>query len=355
MTTSSYQRPTPTDLLSRIQADLEGTVTGITARLRRRFEYGLARAHMGVAHGLHGHLAWIARQIFPDLGNDDAVLRYATIFLEVPRAPAGAATGSGQVTGTGGDLTAGTQLVRPSDSSLYTVDATLSSVTTAQTVAFTAVTPGAAASIQSGDVLQLASPVANIDSDIGTPTAVAAGTDIETIPSVLDRLLDELQTPSRGGAPGDHVAWARQVSGVTRAWEYTFSTHPLNVPLGETHVFFVVDGHPTSLIPDSGTVAAVQAYVQAKSGSLVTVYAPTEVPYDYAASVTPTSAHTAVQAEVADMILRDAVPGGTILVSRLNEAISTASGETDHTISSPTGDVLHAYGELATAGTPTLS
>jgi uncharacterized phage protein gp47/JayE len=63
----------------------------------------------------------------------------------------------------------------------------------------------------------------------------------------------------------------------------------------------------------------------------------------------------AVAAELADLLRREAEPGGTILVSHLREAISIAVGETNHVLSSPAADVTHATGQIATLGTITWS
>ena len=61
----------------------------------------------------------------------------------------------------------------------------------------------------------------------------------------------------------------------------------------------------------------------------------------------------AVTAELQDMITRDAIPGGTILYSHIMEAISIATGETDHVLVSPAANVTHATYEIAVMGTIT--
>ena len=50
------------------------------------------------------------------------------------------------------------------------------------------------------------------------------------------------------------------------------------------------------------------------------------------------------------MHVRDAIPGGTLLVSHMREAISIAAGENDHALVSPAGNVTCLPGELATFG-----
>ena len=83
-----------------------------------------------------------------------------------------------------------------------------------------------------------------------------------------------------------------------------------------------------------------------------TVYAPVAVALDFTIQLVPNTAlvQAAVQAELEDMLRRDSAPGGTILISKINEAISLADGETDHTVTVPAGNVVHLANEIATMG-----
>jgi uncharacterized phage protein gp47/JayE len=56
-----------------------------------------------------------------------------------------------------------------------------------------------------------------------------------------------------------------------------------------------------------------------------------------------------------DLIDRDSAPGGTILISRLREAVSLAAGEDNNQIVTPTVDVTCAAGHMAILGTITFS
>ena len=87
----------------------------------------------------------------------------------------------------------------------------------------------------------------------------------------------------------------------------------------------------------------------------VTVFAPTAVPMNFTIELTPSDATTkaAVIAELEDLILREAEPGGTILLSHINEAISLAAGETDHILTVPSADVTVTTTQISTMGTVT--
>ena len=82
------------------------------------------------------------------------------------------------------------------------------------------------------------------------------------------------------------------------------------------------------------------------------VVAPTAVPLNFTIAVTPNTAavKAAVEAELRDLIRREAVPGGTLLLSHIREAISLAAGETNYTMTAPSADVALTLGQLTTFG-----
>jgi uncharacterized phage protein gp47/JayE len=142
------------------------------------------------------------------------------------------------------------------------------------------------------------------------------------------------------------------VAGTTRAWEY-----PNVDGLGTVAVRFVQDDDPVSILPSAGEVATMQTYIDGKAPVTadVTVYAPTQKTLNMTISITPDTAavRAAVEAELEDLILREGDPGATLLLSQLNEAVSIAAGETDHTITVPAANVTHAVGEMPKLGTIT--
>jgi uncharacterized phage protein gp47/JayE len=86
------------------------------------------------------------------------------------------------------------------------------------------------------------------------------------------------------------------------------------------------------------------------------VLAPTAVPLNFTISglLPATSAvQAAVVAELQDLLLREAVPGGTLLLSHIRAAISAAAGEDDFVLTAPTANVVHTIGNMAILGTVT--
>jgi uncharacterized phage protein gp47/JayE len=144
------------------------------------------------------------------------------------------------------------------------------------------------------------------------------------------------------------VNWALAVPGVTRAWVY-----PLEMGGGTVSVRFVRD-NDASIIPDAAEVQAVKDYIDARRPVTADLYvvAPTPVTLNFSIHLTPNSAavKAAVEAELRDLLLREAAPGVTLLISHIREAVSTAAGETDNVVVSPTADQVYTTGQMPVFG-----
>ena len=350
-----FERPTLQQLIDRIRSDIEARLPGADAFLRRTYENVTAAAQAAVAHGLHGHLLFLSRQIIPDTAIAEFMTRWADIY-GITRVDATQAQGPLDVTGVNTTvMPAGTTWNR-SDGVSYTTDADATIVAGVATAALTAVAAGVDGNSDAGQTLTIATPIAGIDST-GTVGSggIINGVDVETDDSLLARLLLRLSSPPKGGGPGDYEQEALKVAGVTRAWEL-----PFNRGVGTVDVTFMVDNDPISAIPDAGDVAAVQAQIDAfapvTADSLV--FAPTGVTQNIVlSSLTPNTVavQDAVTAELEDLWFRKANPIAIdILLSQINEAISIAAGEEDHVLTTPAADVANPQGSISVLGSITF-
>ena len=112
--------------------------------------------------------------------------------------------------------------------------------------------------------------------------------------------------------------------------------------------------------PTAGAVAVVQAKIDLErpvTAKNSLAFAPFDNPMAVSMEILPNT--PAVQASVTtaleELILREAEPGGTLLISKIREAISTAAGELNHVLTVPAADVTVAAGELTTLGTVTFA
>lgn len=341
-----FSRPALPDINQRVRNDVLSRLAS-DAVLRRADAEVYARVLAGVSHGLHGFIDWLSRQVIYDTAEAEFLDRWASIW-GVDRNPAAVATGSVTFTVSPGAVIPAGTLLQALDGVQYqtTADAVVSAPSA--TAPIEAIEPAAAGNRATGQSLSLVSPVLGVQS-----TAVAGelsgGADIETDDALRARLLARIQQPPHGGADYDYVAWALEVPGVTRAWCY-----PQELGAGTVTVRFVRD-NDASLIPDAGEVAAVQAYIDARRPvtAQVTVVAPVAVPVSFTITgLTPATAavKAAIEAELADLLLREAVPGGTILLSHIRAAISAATDENDYVLTVPAANVTTTTGQISTMG-----
>jgi uncharacterized phage protein gp47/JayE len=351
-----FQRPTVAELIERIQRDLESRLPGTDARLRRSLVRAVARVQAGSAHGQHGHLEWIANQVIPDTAEAEYLARWAAIW-KVTRLAAVAATGPVEFTGTDGTvIPAGTE-VESGDGIVYTTDADTTIDAGTATADVTAVEAGEAGNQSAGVTLSLTSPIAGLESQAAVAgDGLTGGSDTETDASLRKRLLQRIRNPPHGGARSDYVDWA--LAGhpdVTRAWAYPNATG-----LGTVTVRLMTDKATSDGIPTQSVIDAVASEIAKRRPVTadVSVVAPVAVPFDVQiANLMPDKQRVrdAIQAAIEDLLDREGAPGATIRESDLREAISTAAGEEDHDLVSPTGDVTHGPNEIPVPGTITWS
>lgn len=351
----SMQRPALSEIIQRVEQDIAGRL-GIGTPARISLARVLARAGAGLAHGLYGYINTKEKNFLPDTGDDETVLRWANLF-NVQRLSAVAATGNVQATGSNGAVIPAGWILQNSDGSVqYTADADATIAAGVATVAVTASDRGEAGNVATGSTLSFASPIAGVLSSVTVLTpGITGGSNIETIEALRLRVLDRMQSPPKGGASSDYVEWAKGAHpDVTRAW-----VAGQEMAANSVTVRVATDDVAGAPIPSGTVLTAVADYISTRRPVTAEVYvvAPTAVDLDMSIALSPNTqaVRDAVAAELADLIKREASPGGTILLTRINEAISTAAGESDHSLTVPSADVTHSTGEIAVLGTITWS
>lgn len=346
-----FARPTFSEILTRIQADFDSRL-GTEARLRRSVLYVIAFVLAGAAHGLYGFISWLSLQIFPDTAEREFQNRWGAIW-GVERRTATKASGDAAATGTDGTIIPEGTLLQRADGEQFesTDEVTIASGTI--DIPLTAVQPGLSGNTDASITLTFVSPISGIDVDaIVTVDGLTGGTDTEADSDYLARLLDRIQQPPHGGSENDYLQWAKSIPGVTRAWVYG--------ALGTVTLYFMMDNTYANGIPQPSDVALVQSTLNELKPVTadLTVLAPTASPINFNIDLNVTSSDAikaAITESLKNLILRDAEPGGTIYLSRMNEAISIAAGEFDHVLIAPVANVTASSGAISTLGTITWS
>ena len=352
-----FNRPTLKELADRLIADTESRLTGTDPRLRRSYLNALTRSSSGAHHELYGFLLWIARQAFPDTAEDSELDQWTRIW-GVNRVAATGAAGSVAVTGTAATNIPAATVWQTGDGRRYTSGAA-AVVAAAGTVSVdvTADVAGVGGNIADQTRLTLTRPIANIQSAAAADGDFAGGADEESDDALQARLLFRLKNPPQAGTKEDYERWAREAhSSVTRAW-----TRAIARGLGTVDVYMMTDDATANGIPTAAVVAAVQTYIDDDRRPVtadVDAIAPTPKVLDITiTNVDPSTqaVQDAVMAELKDLVTRDTEPGGTLLVSRIREAISTAQGELDHELTTPVADTDALDAEIIVLGAVTFA
>lgn len=347
----ALQRPTVGELVVEVEGDLAARL-GLDTLLPRSVLSVLARTLAGAVDGNYSAIATTARQILPDTADAEHLERWASIY-DLTRKAAAKAGGTTRFTGTDATTIPNGTRIRRVDGVLYETRADVTIAAGIADAPVVAEEGGLATNATAGTTLSLVSPILGVDSasTVQAP-GLTGGAEREDDADLLVRLLARLQTPPQGGAEADYVLWALEIAEVTRAWAL-----PLHLGEGTVGVTFVLDDHPSSIIPDSAKLDEVEAYIESlrPATATVTVFAPATLDLDPEIELLPDTAaiRTAVEASLEDMLRAQVEPGKTLPISKVREAISAADGEVDHVLVAPVADIPVAAGEIQTLGTIT--
>ncbi|GGF56788.1 Mu-like prophage FluMu protein gp47 [Azorhizobium oxalatiphilum] len=336
---------------------------GTDATLRQNFTAVTAKVLALLAREYEFRLAWIYAQLFTRTTTDRAALRMQGADFGIYQKAASAA--SGAITGTGQPAITYPAGIRFLSAGLTYL--TTAAFTAAPDGTFTAVVQseavGAASNREPEAVMTLADPslypTLSETAEVGAD-GLGGGADIEGIESLKARILERKARPPQGGSLSDYERFALEVSGVLKAWAFSFTGG-----IGSIAVFFLFDGRPNS-IPTAADVDVVQTHID--SLRLIRVDDTVAVaPLPQALDVTISDlamdtpeVRATIEANIAAMLLTRARPGldaDPFVLSRswVSEAISSAAGEDSHTLVLPAGDVTYTGGHLPVPGIVTYA
>ena len=322
-----------------VDARSPNTVLGVLARV-----LGLSQWQ------LHLHLRAIADDTMVDTAGEEILPRHAAIW-GVTRIPAAAAAGSATVAGTNGTvIPSGTALLGPADAA-YSTTASATISGGVATLAVAADVPGTAGNADAGAILRLVSPVAGLSPQTATVAAggLTGGLAEETLEAWRARVLARIRARSKGGTASDYEQWARRAPNIGQVAVRQEWVGPGTVGV----IFALANGTapgPTDIARVEAEIAAdrpVTAQVFVLGASIVTRALTLEIQPD------TTAVRNAITAAFAAFLAREPGIGGTIRLSRLSEALSSATDEYAHRIVSPAADVVLTSAQLAVPGTIT--
>lgn len=313
----------------------------------------------------------IADEMMPDT-SQDWLYRHAAIW-RVPQDQPLPATGNAQATA---QASIATPLVIPSGITATAPGGALYATTSAVSIAagatvgipVQAAVPGTAGDLAAGTVLTLVNPIAGLTQQVLVvdSNGVTNGQDLESTDSWRSRILARIRKRGSGGSVADYKQWMQEVLpgslvGVS-APSAGYVTVAFAMPV-------MVSGAQTGWrAPTTAEIAAATAYVtnpelRKPLTAQVSVIAATLLPVNVTLHMIPDTVaiRAAVQTALQLYFLADGtigtvnqvsttVSGGGIEMSRLDNAISSGSGEFAHDRSLPTADLAGAVNTLPVLG-----
>jgi len=364
-------------------ADINATLSGANAYLRKAVLRVLAIAQAGLAHLHFGYLDWISKQAVPWTATDEYQAAWGAL-KNVYQKDAVQAVLTVQFSGTVDTLiSSGINVVR-ADGETYTIQesATIGGggtavVTVVDTVA------GAAGNCDDGTSLTLATTIAGVQSTGTVTGTVTTGVDTEDQKAFGSRVIAAFQQTPHGGDSDDYVAWALAVPGVTRAW-----CSPNGFGAGTVVLRFMMDvaqaahggfpqgtngvsqhdqgpdGLPRDVVATGDQLTLADAIVgEQPVTALVFACAPIENRLHFTISGLSTSSaatRAAIASAVSDVLFRNGDPrAGTINLNDIEAAINSVpgtggwlmvqvTGTVDGVITTYPGNITGAMGELPT-------
>lgn len=348
----TWPLPTPDELAARAAAEIEAQFPEIDARSSHTAGGVLARTVAKSTHEVWMEQRRLVDELLPDTAVD-WLERHAGVW-GLTRLAASAASGIVRLTGSEGTVVpAGLSLRGPSGARYTSSAGGVVGVGGTLDVEILADEAGTAGNAASGATLDLVSPVAGLSPQVATVQAdgITGGRAAESDEALRARLLARIRRPPAGGAAHDYEAWAREAVGIGYV-----SVRPLGMGLGTVVVVVALEGPAEA---QAGDIARVEASIEAQRPvtAAVHVVAATLLPVPLTIALTPDTVQVrnAVQTALALFFRAEAQIGEVIPLSRISEAISSASGEYSHTIVSPAIDVTPGMSELPVLGTVTWS
>lgn len=214
-----------------------------------------------------------------------------------------------------------------------------------------AVTAGASGNVAGGAALTLVSPIAGVTALAVDGNGLAGGTDLEDVESWRARIIDMIRNPPAGGSRADYIKWCKAAGAAY--------VNPIRGWLGAGTLGVVV-AMKGPVAPTTSELDTIQDYLDDETRRPVranaTVVAATLVPQPMTIALNPDT--SAVRAQVLAALTAFYAGldiGAVIYGSKLDDAISTASGETSHKLLSPSPNADTQLQPNQVAAPPTIT
>jgi uncharacterized phage protein gp47/JayE len=345
----SYTRPTLKELENRSITDIESSVLKKSTILRYSVLKVLGKVMAAMMHLGYGYIDWVVKQLFIETASEFFLKIHAKRY-GMKQKEASFAAGNIKITGTNGIEIKKEDAVFVSLNDIEYQPESDAVITDEEAIVkVSCLTLGADGNLESGEVLTLENPIAGIDSEaIIEDEGITNGVDREDIEDLRQRVLDRIKDPPHGGNKNDYEKWAKEISGVTRAW-----CMPLYLGAGTVGVTFVCDGLD-DIIPNEEKLQEVHDYIESQRPvtAKIKIFAPTKKVINLTLKVNPIDDEIKANiiSELKLFLRENGYPKNTLYLSQFVQTISNADDILSCIIISPALNITLLNNEIAVLG-----
>jgi uncharacterized phage protein gp47/JayE len=351
-----------TEIVNRIENDFVVRVDNSQTFLQKSVFKIFSRVYGGSNHLLYDFIEYVKDQIFISTADRETLEKHGAeygIFAN----NGSKATGTIIVTGSNGVVIPEDTELQTASGNKYRVSISSTIVAGTANISIQAKETGTSYDELLGVVLTFINPIPGVNATATViDTGITGGVDPDTTEQLRTKILNRKRFPPHGGTALDYVSWNLQYSGnITRSW-----TIPEYQGIGTIGLAFVMDNNLNSIFPTEAERLAVQNYiishldtaigkyvgipVTANPGFFVIGLEPKTVDITIQLYPNTSAVKATVTSKYNEVIKQESAPGGSIALSKIWEAITSAAGEIKCKIISPVDDITASVQQLQVPG-----
>ncbi len=354
-------KPTRKEIRDRMLKDVFSLVTFGKGLFKKATLAILTKTNAGENFLIWTFISRLAKQFFINTADDIEHIGFHGDMWNIKQKLGTRSAGKVTATGQAGAIINQGTLLTNNDGFEYTTLFNATFIGTTLDVDIQAVEIGKVGNLVQGDPLSFVTVPTNVNEDVVVNVDdIVGGADLEDVDAWRARILGRIQNPTEIGRETDYIRWALDFPGLLITRVFIIST-PANPNVVD--VYFVLDGQaPASIEPNPTQIQLLDDYLETKKPitTIVNALSPTLKEIGITMNLTPNTVEVQnnVKLSLENHFTNNVTIAEVLIRSQLDEAISLATGETDHlitklfvdTVEVPVADIPFGNNELPVLG-----
>lgn len=223
----------------------------------------------GIQYQLYTTLSEVQRNVYPDLAQEDQLIRYGERILGRTPAPATQGEYTLQITGQIGAVIPASTQFKADDTTnaagfLFILDNEYTLTSETDSITVRALEAGLDSLLYIDDLLTSTQPIVNVDSQAKVLSVDVEPSNAEDIESYRTDVLEKLRLEPQGGSPSDYRLWASDVPEVRTVYSYLKGGSPADV---EVYIEATIENSKPLGIPGEPTDQTINDVYTPQSGA----------------------------------------------------------------------------------------